>query len=109
MSSIYPTQDEGYINFAGSFFTFLYDAELCPSLTNKQTFVHTYTGPFKEMPVFGFVKFWVCLKKVNISFEPEFGNPRFETLKKLNFSIAIVLVIQRSNPTQVLSKVETIW
>jgi len=31
------------------------------------------------MAVFGFVKFRVCLKKVNISFEPEFGNPRFET------------------------------
>ena len=36
------------------------------------------------MAVFGFVKFQVCLKSVNISFEPEFGNPRFETPKKLN-------------------------
>ena len=39
------------------------------------------------MAVFGFVKFQVCLKSVNISFqfsfEPEFGNPRFETPKKL--------------------------
>ena len=30
------------------------------------------------------MKFQVCLKSVNISFEPEFGNPRFETPKKLN-------------------------
>ena len=36
------------------------------------------------MAVFGFVKFQFCLKSVNISFEPEFGNPRFETPKKLN-------------------------
>ena len=36
------------------------------------------------MTVFGFVKFQVCLKSVKISFEPEFGNPRFETPKKLN-------------------------
>ena len=36
------------------------------------------------MAVFGFVKFQVCSKSVNISFEPEFGNPRFETQKKLN-------------------------
>ena len=36
------------------------------------------------MAVFGFVKFQVCLKSVNISFEPEFRNPRFETPKKLN-------------------------
>ena len=36
------------------------------------------------MAVFGFVKFQVCLKEVNISLEPEFGNPRFETPKKLN-------------------------
>ena len=33
------------------------------------------------MAVIGFVKFQVCLKEVNISFEPEFGNPRFETPK----------------------------
>ena len=36
------------------------------------------------MAVFGFVKFRVCLKDVNISFEPEFGNPRFETSETLN-------------------------
>ena len=36
------------------------------------------------MAVFRYVKFQVCLKSVNISFEPEFGNPRFETPKKLN-------------------------
>ena len=36
------------------------------------------------MAVFGFVKFRVCLKEVNISFEPEFGNPRFETPQKMN-------------------------
>ena len=36
------------------------------------------------MAVFGFVKFWVCLKEVNISFEPEFGNPRFKTPQKLS-------------------------
>ena len=37
------------------------------------------------MAVFGFVKFRVCFKKeVNISFEPEFGNPRFETPENLN-------------------------
>ena len=36
------------------------------------------------MAVFRFVKFQVCLKSVNISFEPEFGNPRFETPQKLN-------------------------
>ena len=39
------------------------------------------------MAVFGFVKFQFCLKSVNISFEPEFGNPRFETPKKLNVFI----------------------
>ena len=37
-----------------------------------------------EMAVFGFVKFQVCLKSSNISFEPEFGNPRIETQKNLN-------------------------
>jgi len=36
------------------------------------------------MAFFGFVKFRVCLKKVNISFEPEFGKPRFETPEKRN-------------------------
>ena len=36
------------------------------------------------MVVFGYVKFQVCLKEVNISLVPEFGNPRFETPKKLN-------------------------
>ena len=36
------------------------------------------------MAIFGFVKFWVCSKEVNVNFEPEFGNPRFETPKKLN-------------------------
>ena len=36
------------------------------------------------MAVFGYVKFQVCLKSVNISFESELGNPRFETPKKLN-------------------------
>jgi len=36
------------------------------------------------MEVFGFVKFQVCIKSVNISFEPEFGNPKLETPKKLN-------------------------
>ena len=36
------------------------------------------------MAVFGFVKFRVCLNEVKISFEPEFGNPRFETPEKLN-------------------------
>ena len=36
------------------------------------------------MAVFGFVKFQVCLKSLNISFKPEFGNPRFETPKKQN-------------------------
>jgi len=36
------------------------------------------------MAVFGFVKFWVCSKEVNISFEPGLGNPRFETSEKLN-------------------------
>ena len=36
------------------------------------------------MAVFGFVKFRVCLKKANISFEPEFGNTRFETPEKHN-------------------------
>ena len=36
------------------------------------------------MAVFGFVKFQLCLKEVNISFEPEFGKPRFETPGKLN-------------------------
>ena len=34
------------------------------------------------MAVFGFLKFQVCLKEVNISFEPEFENPRFETPRK---------------------------
>ena len=34
-----------------------------------------YSKP--EMAIFGFVKFQVWLKSVNISFEPEFGNPRF--------------------------------
>ena len=46
------------------------------------------------MAVFGFVKFQACLNKVNISFEPEFGNPRFETLKRLNvfqFSVHLFL------------------
>ena len=45
-------------------------------------------GPYKskpEMAVFGFVKFRVCLKEVNISFEPESGNPRFETQEIQNF------------------------
>ena len=36
------------------------------------------------MAVFWFAKFQVCLKGVNISFEPEFGNPRFETPQKRN-------------------------
>ena len=36
------------------------------------------------MAVFGYLKFQVCLKEVNISFEPEFGNPSFETPEKLN-------------------------
>ena len=36
------------------------------------------------MAVFGYVKFQVCLKNVNISFEPDFGNPRFETPQKMN-------------------------
>ena len=39
------------------------------------------------MAVFGFVKFQVCLKGVNVSFEPKFGNPRFVTPKKLNVFI----------------------
>ena len=40
------------------------------------------------MAVFGFVKFRVCLKKVNISFEPELGNPRIETPENhLNFQL----------------------
>ena len=48
------------------------------------------------MAVFGFVKFWVCLKRVNISFEPEFGNPRFEApnLQQsdfLKFSVDLLL------------------
>ena len=46
------------------------------------------------MAVFGFVKFQVCLKSVNISFEPEFGNPRFETPKKsecFQFSVNLFL------------------
>ena len=36
------------------------------------------------MAVFGFLKFHVCLKEVNISFEPKYGNPSFETPEKLN-------------------------
>ena len=36
------------------------------------------------MAVFGFVNFRVCLKEVNISFEPEFGNASFETPEKQN-------------------------
>ena len=36
------------------------------------------------MADFGFVKFRVCLKDVNISFEPEFGNPSLETPEKQN-------------------------
>ena len=36
------------------------------------------------MAVFGFVKFEVCLKSVNISFEPEFGNPSLKPQKKEN-------------------------
>ena len=36
------------------------------------------------MAVLGFVKFQVCLKSLNISFKPEFVNPRFETPKKQN-------------------------
>ena len=35
------------------------------------------------MAVFGFVQFQVCLKSLN--FEPEFGNPRLETPKRLIF------------------------
>ena len=48
------------------------------------------------MAVLGFVKFRVCLKEVNISFEPEFGNPRFETPENLNvfnFQLTCVSVI----------------
>ena len=44
-------------------------------------------GPFKvnqKWQFWGFVKFQVCLKELNISFEPEFGNPSFETLEKPN-------------------------
>ena len=36
------------------------------------------------MAVFGFGKFWVRLKEVNITFEPEFGNPSFETPERQN-------------------------
>ena len=46
------------------------------------------------MAVFGYVKFQVCLKSVNISFEPDFGNPRFETPKKtecFQFSVNLFL------------------
>ena len=57
------------------------------------------------MAVLGFVKFQVCLKSVNISFELEFGNPRFETKKKLNvfnfqltcFSAIVDLIIELYN------------
>ena len=35
-----------------------------------------------EMAVLGFVNFRVYLKEVNISVEPEFGNPSFETPEK---------------------------
>ena len=48
------------------------------------------------MAVLGFVKFRVCLKEVNISFEPEFGNPRFETPQKtecFQFSVNLFLSI----------------
>ena len=36
------------------------------------------------MAVFVFAKFWICFQKMNISFKPEFGHPRFETLEKQN-------------------------
>ena len=39
------------------------------------------------MAFFGFVKFRVFLKEVNMSFEPEFGNPSFETSGKPNVKI----------------------
>ena len=45
------------------------------------------------MAVFRFVKFQVCLKSVNISFEPEFGNPRFETPTKWCFQFSVNLFL----------------
>ena len=41
------------------------------------------------MAVFRLVKFQVCLKEVNISFEPEFGNPR--KLEHFQFSVNLFL------------------
>ena len=45
------------------------------------------------MSVFGFVKFRVCLKEVNISFEPESGNPRFETPEIFSYLVSQQLLI----------------
>ena len=48
------------------------------------------------MAVLGFVKFQVCLKSLNISFKPEFVNPRFETPKKqnvFNFQLTFTAIV----------------
>ena len=46
------------------------------------------------MAVFAFVKFQVCLTKVNINFDPEFGSSRFETPIKLNvFNFQQLLIL----------------
>ena len=45
------------------------------------------------MALFGYVKFQVCLKSVNISFEPDFGNPRFETPQKMNVVSQQLLIL----------------